>query len=80
MRASSTCGDTDVECVDPISRYDHLIETGVLKPDSHQRTIIEKLQRLWTDLKDYDPGEIPTQTEELSPSFVSSVLPDNPQP
>lgn len=65
--------------LDPITRYDHLIETGVLKADSHQRTIIEKLQRLWGDLKDYDPGEIPSQTEEISPSFVSNrVLRDIP--
>lgn len=56
--------------VDPIRRYEHLVETGGLRADPHQRTIIEKLQRLWTDLKDYDPGDIPNQSEEISPSFV----------
>jgi predicted ATPase len=57
--------------VDPVTRYQYLVDTGVLKPDSHQATIIQKLQRLWTDLKTYDPGEISTQTEDISPSFVS---------
>lgn len=62
--------------IDPITRYDHLIDTGVLKADEHQRTIIKKLQRLWTDLKDYEPGELPPQSEQIQPSFVS-LFPSN---
>jgi protein AFG1 len=50
------------------------VDTGLLKPDSHQQTIIQKLQRLWTELKTYDPGEISSGKEEIRPSFVCSLL------
>lgn len=60
------------DTVDPITRYEHLINVGILRADPHQRTIIERLQRLHQDLVGYDPGEVPPQTEELTPSFVSS--------
>lgn len=57
--------------VDPITRYEHLVATGVLKADDYQKGIIQKLQRLWTDLKDYDPGPLPPESTKSHPSFVS---------
>ncbi|WVR09343.1 hypothetical protein IAU60_006409 [Kwoniella sp. DSM 27419] len=47
---------------DPITRYDHLVEDGVLRADPYQRKIVDKLQRLWKDLEHYDPGDIPPET------------------
>ncbi|ORX38251.1 AFG1-like ATPase-domain-containing protein [Kockovaella imperatae] len=50
---------------DPITRYRHLVDVKTLRPDPHQESIIQKLQRLWTDLKTYDPGPLPPETPEI---------------
>ena len=59
---------------DPMTRYQHLVDIGILKPDPHQKTIIEKLQRLWDDLKVYDPGPIPPEMPESNRGIVSRTL------
>ncbi|CAG8571480.1 6861_t:CDS:2 [Acaulospora colombiana] len=61
----------------PISKYEEMIENGILRPDEHQRTIIEKLQRLHDDLRDY---EQPPVAEILQRMFGGSneVLPEPP--
>lgn len=56
---------------DPATRYEHLVKDKVLRSDSHQKAIIQKLQRLWDDLKDYDPGPVPAAAAQSSSSFVS---------
>lgn len=56
--------------LDPYTRYTYLVNTGVLRPDEHQKGIIKKLNRLYDDLVDYDPGTIPP-IESVEPSFVS---------
>lgn len=56
---------------DPVTRYEHLIKDKVLRSDSHQKAIVQKLQRLWDDLKDYDPGPVPAAAAQPSSSFVS---------
>lgn len=56
---------------DPVTRYEHLVKDKVLRSDSHQKAIIQKLQRLWDDLKDYDPGPVPAAAAQPSSSFVS---------
>lgn len=58
---------------DPITRYDHLVSAGTLRPDEHQRNIIQQLQRLWNDLKDYDPGPLPPESAPEPASFVSGT-------
>ncbi|ORY21376.1 AFG1-like ATPase-domain-containing protein [Naematelia encephala] len=68
---------------DPLTRYDYLVEKGVLRADESQRDIIKHLQRLWTDLKDYDPGPLPDATTEIQPSFFGKFFsrqPSTPQP
>lgn len=37
----------------PIARYSHLVETGLLRDDEFQRSIIQKLQKLHDELKSY---------------------------
>ncbi|KAK4687105.1 peroxisome-assembly ATPase, partial [Tremellales sp. Uapishka_1] len=54
---------------DPLTRYEYLVATNVLHADPHQKSIILKLQRLWTDLSTYDPGPVPSPSTELAPSF-----------
>lgn len=56
---------------DPVTRYEHLIRDNVLRSDPHQREIIQKLQRLWDDLKGYDPGPVPAAVARPSSSIVS---------
>lgn len=57
---------------DPVKRYEYLVAKGLLKADPHQKKIVEKLERLWKDLRTYDPGPIPDEPSELTPSFVSA--------
>ncbi|EIW68375.1 hypothetical protein TREMEDRAFT_44750 [Tremella mesenterica DSM 1558] len=63
---------------DPLTRYDHLVSTGVLKADPHQRLILMKLQRLWTDLRSYDPGPVPPQIDEIKPSYFGKFFSRSP--
>ncbi|OXC67634.1 hypothetical protein AYX13_03926 [Cryptococcus neoformans] len=56
---------------DPVTRYEHLIRDNVLRFDPHQREIIQKLQRLWDDLKGYDPGPVPAAVAQPSSSIFS---------
>ncbi|WVO14581.1 hypothetical protein L204_102216 [Cryptococcus depauperatus] len=58
---------------DPLSRYEHLVEDRVLRPDDHQKEIIKHLQRLWDDLKDYDPGPVPPRSA-TAPSSASKLF------
>lgn len=42
------------DAITPTKRYSHLVESGVLREDAHQRDIVEhKLERLHNDLKTY---------------------------
>ncbi|KIR54752.1 AFG1 family mitochondrial ATPase [Cryptococcus gattii Ru294] len=59
---------------DPVTRYEHLIKDKVLRSDSHQKAIIQKLQRLWDDLKDYDPGPVPAAAAQPPSSFFSKLF------
>lgn len=56
---------------DPLTRYQYLVDQGVLRADAHQKTIINQIMRLWDDLVDYDPGALPE--EEPEQSFVSHI-------
>lgn len=68
---------------DPITRYEYLVSTGVLKADPQQKSIIMRLQRLWEDLETYDPGPVPPASTDLTPSFFGkffSRTPHEPEP
>lgn len=65
---------TELMQADPVTRYEHLVSAGILKADEHQRSIIQHLQRLHTSLLDYDPGPLPPQMTEVTPSFVGSPV------
>lgn len=57
-----------------MTRYEFLVNEGILRPDDHQRQIVKKLMPLWEQLKDYDPGPMPEEDDGVSPSFVSPLL------
>jgi hypothetical protein len=46
-----------------------MVENGILRADEHQRTIIEKLQRLHDDLRDYEQPPV-AEIERHAPTFV----------
>ncbi|GMK55647.1 hypothetical protein CspeluHIS016_0207030 [Cutaneotrichosporon spelunceum] len=58
---------------DPITRYEFLVNEGILKPDQHQREIVKKLMPLWERLETYDPGPLP-DAEEVEPSFFGKFF------
>ncbi|WVQ80020.1 hypothetical protein IAT38_002121 [Cryptococcus sp. DSM 104549] len=81
--ASTHAAEARASFSDPITRYDHLISDNVLRADPHQRQIIKRLQRLWDDLKDYDPGPVPAPAPEPSSSFFGKLFkrgPSKPEP
>ncbi|KAL7419592.1 ATPase [Cryptotrichosporon argae] len=59
---------------DPMTRYEHLVDTGVLRADPHQKTIVRRLQRLWEDLKGYDPGPVPGPSTAVEPSYFGKFF------
>ncbi len=52
----------------PIERYDELVQSGVLRDDSHQRGIIKVLQSLHDQLKSYKQPDVPDPEEHLQAS------------
>jgi len=52
----------------PLSRYQELIAEEALRSDDHQCSVVERLQKLHSDLRSYTPPPIPT--EAPTQSFV----------
>ncbi|KAF9448227.1 AFG1 family mitochondrial ATPase [Macrolepiota fuliginosa MF-IS2] len=50
---------THNDVITPLLRYQELIDTGVLRGDTHQNRIIQKLQDLHDRLVDYAPPKVP---------------------
>ncbi|PVG03510.1 hypothetical protein CPB86DRAFT_779227 [Serendipita vermifera] len=68
----------------PISKYEEMVKNGILRPDEHQKTIIEKLQRLHDDLRDYEQPPV-AEIVRPTPTFFqrmfggsNEVLPEAP--
>lgn len=58
----------------PLQRYDSLVFTGALRPDPHQRRIIEHLQSFYTQLLAYTPTPTPPSATFSSSSSLFSRL------
>lgn len=58
----------------PLQRYDSLVFTGTLRPDPHQRRIIQHLQSFYTRLLAYIPPHTPPFTSLSSSSSLFSRL------
>ena len=41
----------------PLKKYDELVRNGKLKLDRYQRQIVEHLQRLYSEMLDYQPRD-----------------------
>ncbi|KAG8798603.1 hypothetical protein FRC16_006930 [Serendipita sp. 398] len=74
----------DLPIVTPLSRYQEMIKSGTLRSDEHQRTIVEKLQALHDQLRDYKQPPV-TEIVVRTPSFLQRLfgsqaepLPDSP--
>jgi hypothetical protein len=55
----------------PLFLWEHLVNTGKIKRDAHQRTIVKQLQDLYNSIQDYQPKRIEFSKEETS--FVPQV-------
>lgn len=65
------CQSANEPAETPTSRYNDLIESGTLRKDRHQGAIVDRLQALHDQLKNYEqpiPGEIAVQQQT---GFVS---------
>lgn len=64
---------TDVDTSSPISRYDGLVQKGLLREDSYQRKIVGKLEALHDELKGYTQKlqQEPRSASHESGGFVS---------
>ncbi|SPO34955.1 related to AFG1 - ATPase family gene [Pseudozyma flocculosa] len=52
---------------DPTTRYQALVDSGVLRDDAHQRSIVEVLQGLHDELRTYKQGPVPDPDEAIKP-------------
>lgn len=52
--------------VSPIHRYDEITSSGPVKSDPDQRKVIEKLDELWYDLREYQPQTFKEQGKSVS--------------
>lgn len=50
----------------PRSRYDQLVQTGVLRGDRHQKSVVEKLQNLRDQLRNYDQPTVSDENQQSS--------------
>jgi hypothetical protein len=69
------CGDQALTCfiVNPNSRYQELIENGTLRRDEYQQTVVDKLQALHMELRDYEQPPVPDLVDNV-PNFVSCFI------
>ncbi|KAH7887516.1 AFG1-like ATPase-domain-containing protein [Phlebopus sp. FC_14] len=64
----------------PLQKYDFLVSTGTLKPDPHQRRIIQHLQSFYASLLSYTPPHVPQPSSLSSSSSIFSRLFSRPPP
>lgn len=57
--------------IDPQHRYEQLVKDKKIRSDDHQQRIIDKLQRLYSQLESYNPPNVP---EPKAPSAVSILI------
>ena len=74
LHSSAPAWDSPSEHASPIARYDALVDKGLLREDSHQRTVVERLETLHDELKTYEQRLHP-EKQSISPGgshgFVS---------
>lgn len=56
----------------PLRRYDSLVSSGSLRPDTHQRRIIDLLQTFHANVLSYAPPPVPSVAPE--PSLLSRIF------
>ncbi|KAI6297098.1 hypothetical protein MCOR32_001228 [Pyricularia oryzae] len=52
--ASATVENTNKDATSPMQEYDRRVDEGILRNDEHQRGIIQSLQHLHDELRDYE--------------------------
>lgn len=76
VQALSTAKSAKSKAVTPTERYGELIDSGILRPDDHQRTLIKVLQTMHDELKFYKQRPVPDPEAHLQPQTgILSWLP-----
>ncbi|KAH0496746.1 hypothetical protein TgHK011_004093 [Trichoderma gracile] len=71
-RALATVSDRAVGSWGPLEEYDRRVEAGILRNDEHQRGIIESLQHLHNELRNYRaPPVVHPSLDDLKPAKKS---------
>ncbi|KAN0066545.1 ATPase [Thecaphora frezii] len=65
--SSSAATTSRASSVDPTQRYQSLVDSGVLRDDDHQRSIVKVLQQLHDELKAYQQAPVPDPEEAVTP-------------
>ncbi|KAJ6779840.1 hypothetical protein PWT90_00836 [Aphanocladium album] len=76
-RALATEAGAKADGGGPLAEYDRRVEAGELRNDEHQRGIIESLQHLYNELRDYNaPPVVHPSVDSLKPkkSMLSSLF------
>ncbi|KAF1737188.1 Protein AFG1 [Beauveria bassiana] len=82
FRSLATEAGANADGGGPLAEYDRRVEAGELRNDEHQRGIIESLQHLYNELRDYDaPTVVHPSLESLKPkkSVFSSIFGGGPK-
>ncbi|KAF2864463.1 AFG1-like ATPase [Piedraia hortae CBS 480.64] len=57
-RTAATATATKSRTEGPLAEYDRRVQAGRLQDDTHQRSVVESLQALHDELKNYNPPEV----------------------
>ncbi|KAF8138345.1 AFG1-like ATPase [Boletus edulis] len=58
----------------PLQQYDSLVSSGTLRPDPHQRRIIQHLNSFHTQLLTYSPAPVPPSAQLSRPTLFSRLF------
>ncbi|KAL7919703.1 AFG1-like ATPase domain-containing protein [Trichoderma austrokoningii] len=73
-RALATVSDRAIGGLGPLEEYDRRVDAGVLRNDEHQRGIIESLQHLYNELRNYHAPPVVRPSLDLLKPAKKSVF------
>ncbi|KAM0449093.1 hypothetical protein ACHAO4_008052 [Trichoderma viride] len=73
-RALATVSDRAIGGLGPLEEYDRRVDAGILRNDEHQRSIIESLQHLHNELRNYHAPPVVHPSPDLLKPAKKSVF------
>ncbi|EXV04955.1 AFG1-like ATPase [Metarhizium robertsii] len=74
LRTAATIVESRLHGEGPLAEYDRRVENGLLRDDDHQRGIIESLQNLYNELRNYHAPEVKHPSLDLLKPARKSVF------